>query len=138
MIRNYKQTRAVFCTMALSVAPNACWACRGKILHMVSFAEPQLLEDMVVVVQSAEDGGKIREICSGDEELHVCSRFGIDIQHVVRLEARRLCCACDRRWSWSTNLLPRLTGFWWWTGRRVSMSWLHRFTCSCTTGRLQH
>jgi predicted enzyme involved in methoxymalonyl-ACP biosynthesis len=54
---------------------------------MKSFAQPQFLVDYVVVVGPTEDRGTILAICSGNEEPEVCSRFGIDTQSVVRLEA---------------------------------------------------
>ena len=45
--------------------------------------------DHIVVVGPTEDGGTIQAICSGNEEPGVCSRFGIDTQNILRLEASK-------------------------------------------------
>ncbi len=73
--------------MTQSQATSTTWACRGTVVDMKSFAQPQFLVDYVVVVGPTEDRGTILAICSGNEEPEVCSRFGIDTQSVVRLEA---------------------------------------------------
>ncbi|DBA75076.1 TPA: hypothetical protein ACH3X1_010409 [Trebouxia sp. C0004] len=73
-------------------ATSTTWACRGTIVHIKTFAQPQLLVDHIVIIGPTEDGGTIQAICSGDKEPEVCSRFDIDTQSIVRLEEGELLC----------------------------------------------
>ncbi len=104
--------------MAHSRAAADNWACRGTLVHMPTFAQPELLVDKLVIVGPATQGGRIQEISPGDEESQVCSRFGIDPQDVVQLQVSVR--SCRQR----VAVLPRQSFLS--AGGRVAVSWLHR------------
>ena len=55
-------------------------------MHTPDFEKPQVLEDVLLVVGPAGQGGKILEMCPGADEPAVCSRLGVDTKDVTRLE----------------------------------------------------
>lgn len=74
--------------MKTAQARCGAWCCRGALVHNPSLGSLEVLEDMLLVIGPTHQGGTILEICPGTEEPAACSRFGMDREHVVRLEVR--------------------------------------------------
>lgn len=60
---------------------------RGAIVSTPEFGE-LVIDDCVLAASAQAEGGQIVELAPGQQEAHVCQRYGIKCDDVVRLKVQ--------------------------------------------------